>query len=378
MAVNQVPVSRNVSVNLYRNRFPQIAGFGVALFVTTVAEAGVVDASNRTKSYASMEEVAADFASTTEAYKAAAAAFAQRPQPRQIKIGFATAPAAADELTAELDTIEDADSGWYWVDVDKTLRDGTYIDEVVDWCAARRKFALITSNDDGHESAADNDHISGRNKNETERTGVFYTTDTDSYGGFALAAKLGTFDFDQSGSAYTAKYKQLLGEEYLSKPSSVVQAVTGFVPGIGQDTTTGHCANAYVVTKDIGMVVEGSTLTPNLFIDDVHFGDWLISRMEEEMLGILVNAKRVPMDQRGMAQLAQGAERVLARAFTAGAIAEDLDNDGEYSPAYTVTVPDVFTISEAQRKNRIAPPIEIMFRSAGAVHFVTVNIQQSY
>lgn len=378
MAVIQQPVSRNVSVNLYRNRFPQIAGFGIALFVTTVAVEDVVDADNRTKSYASMDEVAADFASTAEAYKAAAAAFSQRPQPRQIKIGFATAPEEADELTAELDAIEDADNGWYWIDVDKTLRDGTYIDEVVDWCAARRKLALITSNDDGHESAADNAHISGRNKNETERTAVFYTDDTDSYGGFALAAKLGTFDFDQSGSAYTAKYKQLLGEEFLSKPSSVVQAITGFVPGIGQDTTTGHCANCYVSSKDLGIVVEGSTLTPNLFIDDVHFGDWLVSRMEETMLGILANAKRVPMDQRGMAMLAQGAEQVLARAFTSGAIAEDLDEQGEFSPAYTVTVPDVFSISEAQRKNRIAPAIEVTFRSAGAVHYVTVNIQQTY
>lgn len=378
MAVIQQPVSRNISVNLYRNRFPQITGFGVALFVTTVAVAGKVDSTHRTKSYASMDEVAADFATSAEAYKAALAAFSQRPQPKQIEIGYAAAPADVDELTAQLDAIEDADNGWYWIDVDKTLRDGTYIDEVVDWVAARRKFALITSNDSGTEDAGDADHVAGRNKGTTERTGVFYTDDTDSYGGFALAAKLGTFDFDQSGSAYTAKYKQLLGESYLSKPSSVVQAITGFVPGVGQDTTTGHCANCYVVTKDIGQVVEGSTLTPNLFIDDVHFGDWLVTRMEEEMLGILANAKRVPMDHRGMSALAQGAERVLARAFNAGAIAEGVDENGDYSPAYTVTIPDVFSISEAQRKNRIAPAIEVMFRAAGAVHYVTVNIQESY
>ncbi len=378
MTVTQMPVSRTVSVNLYRNRFPQIAGFGVPLFVTTVASAGKVDASNRTKLYSSMDEVAADFATTTEAYKAANAAFSQRPQPKQIKIGFATAPSVADDLTAELNTIEDADSGWYWIDVDKTLRDGSYIQELVDWCESRRKVALLTSNDSDTEDPAVSTSVAAANKGEVERTAVFYTDDTDSYGGFALAAKLGTFDFDQSGSAYTAKYKRLSGEEFLSKTSAVVQAVTGFVPGIGQDTTTGHCANCYVKMKDLGMVVEGSTLTPNLFIDDIHFGDWLIARMEEKMLGILTNAKRVPMDQRGMAALAQGAEEVLTKAFRAGLVAEDTDENGDLAPAYTVTIPDVFTISEAQRKNRVAPAIEVFFRSAGAVHYVTVNLNQSY
>jgi hypothetical protein len=378
MAVTQVPVSRTVSVNLYRNRFPQIAGFGVPLFVTTVAVSGTLDASNRTKTYASMDEVAADFAATTEAYKAANAAFSQRPQPLQIKIGFATAPTGAGDLTDELNAIEDADSGWYWIDVDKTLRDGSYIQELVDWCESRRKIALITSNAADTEDAADTATVAAANKGEVERTAVFYSTDANSYGGFSLASKLGTFDFDESGSAYTAKYKRLNGEEFLSKTSTVVQAITGFVPGIGQDTTTGNCANCYVKMKDLGMVVEGSTLTPNLFIDDVHFGDWLIARMEEKMLGILTNAKRVPMDQRGMAALAQGAEEVLAKAFRSGLIAEDTDEQGDLAPAYTVTIPDVFTITEAQRKNRIAPAIEVFFRSAGAVHYVTVNLNQSY
>lgn len=378
MATIQQPVSRAVSVNLYRNRFPQIAGFGAALFITTVAQDGKVDATTRVKSYASMEEVAADFATTTEAYNAANAAFSQRPQPRQIKIGYVVAPVAANELTAQLNIIEDFDSGWYWLDVDKTLRDGAYIQEVVDWAESRKKIALLTSNDVETETAADNTSVAGANKGEVERTSVFYTTDTDSYGGFALAAKLGTFDFDQSGSAYTAKFKQLIGEEFLSKTSSAVQAVTGFVPGIGQDTTTGNCANCYIKMKDLGMVVEGSTLTPNLFIDDIHFGDWLIARMEERMLAILINAKRVPMDQRGMAALGQGAEEVLAKAFSSGLIAEDIDENGDIAPAYTVTVPDVFSITEAQRKNRVAPAIEVFFRSSDAAHYVTVNLNQSY
>ena len=78
-----LPYNRVVNVTLSRNdAFPSRRGFGTELILTTVAVTGKVDATHRTKLYASIDEVAADFATTADAYKAALSAFSQNPRPR--------------------------------------------------------------------------------------------------------------------------------------------------------------------------------------------------------------------------------------------------------------------------------------------------------
>ena len=82
-----IPYTRVVNVSLTRNdAFPSRRGFGTQLIITTESVASKVDTTKRTKVYASIEEVAADWASSTSAYKAALSAFSQNPRPSQIKI----------------------------------------------------------------------------------------------------------------------------------------------------------------------------------------------------------------------------------------------------------------------------------------------------
>ena len=58
----KLPYSRVVKVNLTRNdNFPTRRGFGTQLILTHSSVAGQVDATKRTKLYASLEEVEADF-----------------------------------------------------------------------------------------------------------------------------------------------------------------------------------------------------------------------------------------------------------------------------------------------------------------------------
>lgn len=384
----KLPISRIVNVTLTReDQYPTIQGFGVALLLQSKTIAGKLDASVRTIVYGSMDEVAVDFVSSDPFYIAAADAFAQNPRPLQIKAGWYSAAnyaSAADAtakkavITAALDAIEDFDDGWYWVDVERALRDTPAADAVIDWCLPRRKQAYITSNDAGHEAVNNTTCISARYKGKTDRANVFYHTDATRYPGFAFAAKLGTFNFDEEGAAYTGKFKRILGLGSVNKGSAVVQAITGFVPALGQNTTAGHCANTYVDVKGTNLVVEGSTLTPNVFTDEVHAGDWLSARMEEEVFAALLNNKRIAMDPNGMRVLAGAAEAVMVRARRAGIVADYEDEDGDFVPAYTVTPGNVDAISAAQRKARVAPPVTVNFRYAGAVHYATVNISMRF
>lgn len=378
----KLPYSRVVNVTLSRNdAFPSRRGFGVPLFLTSVSKAGKLDATNRTRVYGSLEEVAADWATTDDFYKAANEAFAQSPRPIQVKAGFydATLATSAALLKTELDKVYDYDNDWYWLNTEVLLRDNAKIDGLIEWVEAKNKLAIIDSNDAGHEAQNNTTSVSARHKGTVERTAVFYHTSAAEWGGFALAASLGTRNFDEANSAYTAKFKRLRGVTPINKGSAAVQAITGFTPALGQSTTAGHCANTYVDIGGRDFVIEGSVLTPNVFIDEIHSTDWIIARTEEESLGILLNNDRVPFTDAGMEQLASAPRTVMRQATRAGLIAQDLNPlTGLYEPAVIITVPSVFDVPESQRKARIAPAISVRFRYAGAVHYTTINYLMTF
>ncbi|WP_019997255.1 DUF3383 family protein [Aureimonas ureilytica] len=376
----ELPYSRVVNVTVdRRDAFPARRGFGVPLFLTSTAKTGKLTAAIRTRAYGSIDEVAADWTSSEPFYQAALAAFSQQPRPIQVKAGWYDATGIdAAKLSAQLDLIKEYDNGWYWIDVEATLRDTATLDGLVSWAEANNKLNVITSNAAGTESSTDTATLAARNKGKYERTAVFYSATPAEYPGFALAAKCGTFTFDDADSGYTAKFKDLAGITPLGKGSAVVQAVTGFVPQLGQSLAAGHMANAYVNIGGRNFTVEGSTLTPNVFIDEIHATDWIVARTEEELLGIFLNNPKVPFDDDGMQTLASAARTVMRLATRAGLVARDLDANGDYSPAVVIDVPSVFDVPEAQRKARIAPAIKVTFRYSGAVHYSTINYVMTF
>lgn len=379
----KLPYSRVVNVNLTRSdAFPSRRGFGVVLILTTTAVADQLDATHRTKVYSSIDEVAADHLPATEFYKAAEAVFSQNPRPLQIKGGFATftpASGTAAELKTQLDLINTSDADWYWLTILPAMRDKASLDGLIEWVEAQPKQAGIDSNAVATQTANDTTSVAGRNKGEFVRSWVFYHDDATEYPAVAFAASLGTRNFDQADSAYTGKFKRLQGIGPVNLGSAAVQAITGFVPELGQSLAAGNMANTYVDIGGQSFVVEGSTLTPNVFIDEIHSTDWIIARTEEETLGILLNNDRIPYTDAGMETLASGARTVMRQADRAGLIANDLDPaTGLYSPAVEFIIPSVFDVPESQRKSRIAPEIAINFRYSGAVHYTTINYRMRF
>lgn len=377
----KLPYSRVVNVTLSRNdAFPSRRGFGVPLFLTTTSLASILG-SDLTKVYGSMEEVDADFDSTDDFYKAALAAFSQNPRPIQVKVGQLTGGTAYDDdaLINDLDALYDADQDWYWATPETALRDDAALDGLIQWVEARNKLAMIDSNDAGHQSQNNTTCISARHKGTVERTAVFYHTDAAEHCAFAYAASLGTRNFDEASSAYTAKFKRLKGVAPVNLGSAAVQAITGFTPQLGQSKTAGHMANTYIDIGGRDFVAEGTVLTPNVFIDEIHATDWIIARTEEEALGILLNNDRIPYTDAGMEQIASAARTVMRQGVRAGIVAQDLNPaTGTYEPAVVITVPSVFDVPESQRKARIAPTISVRFRYSGAVHFSTINYTMQF
>lgn len=377
-----LPYSRVVNVTLTRNdAFPSRRGFGTPLFLSTVSKAGKVDATSRTKAYASMDEVAADWATSDDFYKAANEAFSQNPRPTQIKAGFVAIDGTptAVELKTELDALANYDADWYVATVASTLRDIAAVDGLVEWIQAKNKIAIIDSNDVGTEDPANTTSLAARKKGTVDRSAVFYHTDPTEWPAMSLAAYMATRNFDDADSAYTVKFKSLPSVAPVNIPSGKLTAVTGFVPGVGQSVVSGHMANTYINIGGRNFVVEGSTLTANVFLDEIHATDWIIARTEEESLGIFLNNARVEFSDKGLQQMAGAARQVMQQATRAGLIARDLNPEtNEYEPAYEITVPSIFDVPESQRKARIAPAIRVRFRYAGALHYCTINYQMTF
>jgi hypothetical protein len=380
----KLPYSRVVNVTLTRtDQFPTRRGFGVALLLTNeVSATNGPDATDMTKMYASMEEVTADYQAAQETYKAAEAAFSQNPRPLQIKVGFLTivpATGTAAEMKDALDALYDYDSDWYWIGIIKAFRDTDMLDGLIEWVEAKSKMCILDTNDPLTEDLDDITCISAKHQGTVERTATFYHTDPEEYPGYALAAYMGTYNFDQSDTAYTAKFKRLKSVAPIDKGSAAVQVITGFVPEMGQSSDAGHMANTYIDIGDRDFVAEGSTLTPNVFIDEIHATDWIIFRTEEETLGVLLNNQRVPYTDYGMEILASGARTVMRMADRAGLIASDFNPEtGLYEAAVEFFIPSVFEVPESQRVARIAPDIRVRFRYAGAVHYTTIHYTMTF
>jgi hypothetical protein len=377
-----IPYNRVVNVTLTRNdAFPSRRGFGTQLIVTTESVAGKVDATVRTKLYGSIQEVIDDWATTTSAYKAALSAFSQNPRPTQVKIGHVAddGTMTTTELGAQLDLLEAYDNDWYFLTVADTLRDKTATPAIFAWIEARNKLAIIDSNDvDTENPASTTQSVASANKGNFERSAVFYHSDPAMYPAAALAAYMQTRDFDDAGTAYTAAFKNLKGIAADNITSADLTAITGFVPGEGQSEAAGHMANAYIDIGGRNFTVYGSTLTTNVFLDEIHATDWIIARTEEEALGIMLNNARIPFTDTGMQQLAGAPRTVMQVAGRSGLIAVDINDQGDYETAVEITVPSVFDVPESQRKARIAPAIAVRFRYSGAVHYTTINFTMAF
>lgn len=223
-----------------------------------------------------------------------------------------------------------------------------------------------------------------------DRSFVFYHTDATLYPALATLTYGATRDLDRgnllaaqrgdinSGNAYTIKFKKLVGITVLNKVSSVVQAITGFVPGLGIDAAQGHRANTYVDIGGLPMVVEGN-VGSGAFIDEIHASDWIVARMREALLSTLANNARVPFTNPGVGILCNTVRGVMNRAVAAGIVAADFgDDDTEVVPEFTIAVDRVENVPAAQRRNRIAPDIQVTFRYAGAIHYASASITLTF
>ena len=91
--------------------------------------------------------------------------------------------------------------------------------------------------------------------------------------------------------------------------------------------------------------------------------DWTYARMQEQIFFRLINTLKVPMTNPGLTIIENEIRSVLAQG----------EANGAFDRGWTVTTPDVLSIPQNLRAQRIAGAFKFRARLAGAVHKIIIE-----
>lgn len=108
----------------------------------------------------------------------------------------------------------------------------------------------------------------------------------------------------------------------------------------------------------------GAKMFGGEWIDVIIFVDWLEQRMKERLWSRMANSKKIPFTSAGAAIIEAEIRAQLSDGIRVGGLST--------SPAPTVEVPDVLSLSTNVRAQRVFEGIKFEARLAGAIHFVKI------
>jgi hypothetical protein len=174
-------------------------------------------------------------------------------------------------------------------------------------------------------------------------------------------------------------YKKAYADEFAAAwngerlPFDAGEATWAFktLSGVTTDTFTTTQRNAVLnksgnIYESVGgvSITQFGTVASEEYIDVIRGIDWLESRLQEEVLQLLINSDKVPYTDAGV-QLVEGIIRgVLKEGVDQGLLAEG---------TIELTVPKVADVSAADKAGRILPDVEFSAQLAGAIHKVEIT-----
>lgn len=250
-------------------------------------------------------------------------------------------PGVATDLAAILV----ANSTWYGLYT--TANSQPYVDAAADWVEANGRIYVADSNANlcitaavGGGGADILDHVHTSNYT---RTSAWYHPDPSQMFGAALMGKVLPLD----PGDYTFALQEL-----------------ALVPTVDMTWTqraliVAKDGNSYEEVAGLGTTFDGKT-GDGEFLDTRIGLDWLDDDMSKSVFGVKRGPKKVPYTNKGIAKVEGAMRASLTRATKRGILDEEA--------GFTITVPKVADISDADIAARNLPDMKFNGRIAGAVH----------
>lgn len=257
----------------------------------------------------------------------------------------------SQSVITDLDLIDNSDSDWYALI--STSRDQATVKSIADWVESRIKI-FGTSSDDptiiNVPLGTDTTSIAAiLNQAGYVRTFVMYHQDAEN--DFPEAAWMGRVLPLEPGSE-TWKFKTLNGISYSNLTSTQSK------------NALDKQANIYELVAGAGITQNG-TVAQGEFIDIVRGIDWLTSRIQEFVFGVLVRNNKIPYTDAGIAVIQAEVMRVLSLGVANNFLSDD--------PQPRVTVPRASQVSANDKANRILRDVKFEATLAGAIHAVRIT-----
>lgn len=359
------PLSDIVDVNV--NVSPISAarsGFDLGLII---GESTHISAVTRVVEYASLSAMlTAGFIITDPEYVAAVKFFAATSRPSKVLIGRQdTGETPVQAITA----CRLANDEWYAITVcGATKSEIIAAAAYVETCSPPSVLFYTTSDADAKAGTAGNIFVTLKTSGYRRSIGQWSSTAdaVASIMGYAMGANTGN-----ANSAYTLKFKSETGVT----PDTLTSAELAFVQA--------DRGNAYVIYGATYNLFIDGIMASGVYFDEVLGIDQLTNDIQMAVMNLLVSNLKIPQTEDGVNQIINAITIPCQNAVTRGFVAPGVWTaanvksllTGDALPAgYIIQADTISSQSDADRAARIAPPIYVAVKLAGAIQEVVITI----
>ena len=196
------------------------------------------------------------------------------------------------------------------------------------------------------------------------------------YASASIEGREATVNFAGSQTTITLKFKQLPGIEPENLTLSQARALAK------------KCVNVFVAYDNDTQILQEGVMCGGWFIDERHGLDWLQNYVETAVWNLLyTSTTKIGQDEIGSTDLVATVSQALEQAVTNGLVAPGVWNSDGFgalkrgdtlSTGFYVYIQPMAEQAQADREQRIAPPIQCAIKLRGAIHFadVTINVNR--
>lgn len=338
-----------VEVNITRQTTSvAVAAFNVPLILSQFATNKTTTAFTRARVYGSVAEMASDgWTSSDAVYKIANAIFSQNPSVNKIVVGRKDSNDAT--IDAALNAIANENNDWYGIVVDQALVSS--FADVASWVETAKKFAIFWITDvNAYDPSKSTDLASVLKLANRNRSAVVWHATPAGGADYPDAAWMGEgFPYEPGTSTWA--YKTLNGVT----PDTLLASQEAALKNK-------NC-NYYMTVGGVSITQEGKVASGE-YIDIIIGTDWIEARLREAVYSALVNNRKIPYDDTGIAVIEGLVKGVLNEAASKGILQAD---------SIAVTVPKYADIPQADKLARKLPDVKFSALYQGAIHSVTIN-----
>lgn len=358
------------------------AGLGFANFASATVFAAGAEVTgalvpDTRKSYLTIQEVAEDFAETTETYKAAAAWLGGTPKMRQVTIWMTESDDA--NITATMNKARNS-FWWYWtIFTAPVLAVAASVKDIAAWCDQN---ASMLVNNQASTAAANIRDQSKTDDIASELTVLGYrhvytaAHATNAQSGTYLAKHFAAVNYSADRSTITGEFKKSPGVAAEDLKGSEIVAMEA-------KNAAFYSIVELQGSQDVGRWLNTKTHSSyGEYIDDVVNLDAFINTLTVRLYNALANVTtKLEQTPRGQAVLLatarQVGEQYIANSYLGPRNYVDPDDGIEkYTIGFEIlTKPeDILDITPEDRSARLAAPIRMRLFRAGAIHKTIVDL----